>query len=326
MTHQGSLTPTTYEGVVQFAKTIATSQMVPANFRGKPADILVAVQWGNEVGLGPMAALQNVAVINGKPTMYGDAAMALVSAHPAFGGCEETIEKIDGDLTAICKITRVILKKPVTATRKFSQANAKRAGLWDKAGPWKLYPERMLQMRARGFALRDAFPDALKGIIIKEEAEDMPNDEMKVINPLDALKQPKEEKATAIEDATEALEVLDNPQVPEETETVEEASVDSEPWLFTLPAFKEGEKEETATYPDGEGWCAVFSEQMNVMAKDNSFSFEERRHNVKVIKEANDESISRIKSDRYDLSKGVEAGYKKMIRTLSAQAKEANNG
>ena len=326
MTTQGSLTPTTFEGVVQFAKTIATSQMVPANFRGKPDDILVAVQWGNEVGLAPMAALQNIAVINGKPSIYGDGMMAIVSAHPAFGGCEETIEKIDGDLTAICKVTRVILKKPVVKTFKFSQADAVRAGLWGKQGPWKQYPKRMLQMRARGFALRDAFPDALKGIISKEEAEDVPEVEMKVINPLDALKQPKEEKATAIEDATEVLEVLDNPQVPEETETVEEASEDSEPWLFTLPAFKEGEKEETATYSDGEGWCAVFSEQMNVMAKDEGFSFEERRHNVKVIKEANEDSISRIKSDRDDLIKGVEAGYKKMIRTLSAQAKEANNG
>src|SRR6185295_12780043 len=54
------------------------------------------------------------------------------------------------------------------------QADAKTANLWGKAGPWTQYPKRMLQMRARGFGCRDCFPDLLRGIIIKEEAEDMP--------------------------------------------------------------------------------------------------------------------------------------------------------
>jgi hypothetical protein len=50
--------------------------------------------------------------------------------------------------------------------------DAKRAGLWTKAGPWQTYPRRMLQMRARSFALRDAFPDVLKGLISVKEALD----------------------------------------------------------------------------------------------------------------------------------------------------------
>ncbi len=63
-------------------------------------------------------------------------------------------------------------RKPVIA--KFSVEDAKRAGLWGKQGPWQAYPKRMMQMRARGFALRDAFPDALKGLITVEEAQDFP--------------------------------------------------------------------------------------------------------------------------------------------------------
>lgn len=46
------------------------------------------------------------------------------------------------------------------------------AGLANKGGPWKMFPKRMLQMRARGYAIRDAFPDILNGIITREEAED----------------------------------------------------------------------------------------------------------------------------------------------------------
>jgi hypothetical protein len=56
--------------------------------------------------------------------------------------------------------------------RTFSEADAKKAGLWGKSGPWAQYPARMLQMRARGWALRDAFPDALKGLGIREEVQD----------------------------------------------------------------------------------------------------------------------------------------------------------
>jgi hypothetical protein len=65
-------------------------------------------------------------------------------------------------------------RKPVTA--RFSVEDAKRAGLWGKQGPWSAYPKRMMQMRARGFALRDAFPDVLKGMITAEEAQDYPSD------------------------------------------------------------------------------------------------------------------------------------------------------
>ena len=54
----------------------------------------------------------------------------------------------------------------------FTVGDAIRAGLWKKAGPWTMYPKRMLQMRARSFALRDAFPDVLRGLVATEEVED----------------------------------------------------------------------------------------------------------------------------------------------------------
>ena len=59
----------------------------------------------------------------------------------------------------------------------FSEQDAKVAGLWGKSGPWKQYPKRMLQMRARGFNLRDNFADILGGLITAEEARDMPEAE-----------------------------------------------------------------------------------------------------------------------------------------------------
>jgi hypothetical protein len=162
-------TPTTLTEAMQFSELMAKSTMVPRQYQGKPEDILVACQWGAEIGLSPLQALQNIAVINGKPSVYGDAALALVQASPV---CEDIEESVEGD-TAIC-VAKRRGRKPVTA--KFSVDDAKRAGLWGKQGPWTQYPKRMLQMRARGFALRDAFPDVLKGLITSEEAMDFPVD------------------------------------------------------------------------------------------------------------------------------------------------------
>jgi len=166
--------PQTMNEAIHFSEMLAKSQMIPKQYQGKPEDILVAVQWGYEIGLAPMQALQNISVINGRPSVFGDAAMALVQSSSA---CEDIEEFVEGEGTsnpvAVCVAKRKG-RKPVTS--KFSVEDAKRANLWGKQGPWTQYPKRMLQMRARGFALRDAFPDVLKGLITSEEAMDFPTE------------------------------------------------------------------------------------------------------------------------------------------------------
>ncbi len=170
------LRPQTFDQLVRFSEMAASSQMVPRDYLGKPTNIMVAVQMGSEIGLAPMQALQNIAVINGRPSVWGDAMLALCKAHPAWGGIKEMIDGTDTDMVAVCEIHRKG-DHPVIST--FSVDDAKKANLWGKTGPWQQYPKRMLQMRARGFALRDAFPDALKGLISAEEAQDIPADDFK---------------------------------------------------------------------------------------------------------------------------------------------------
>jgi hypothetical protein len=153
-----------FDELGRFCKAIVNSGLAPKTFNSTEA-VMVAIQHGMELGLAPMQALQSIAVINGKPCIYGDAALALATAHPSFLDIEETT---DGT-TATCVIKR---RDRSAVVRTFSEADAKRAGLWGKSGPWAQYPARMLQMRARGWALRDAFPDALKGLGIREEVQD----------------------------------------------------------------------------------------------------------------------------------------------------------
>jgi len=165
------LAPTSFSELVQFSELAAKSQLVPKEYRNQPADIMLAVQLGSEVGLRPMQSLQNIAVINGRPCVWGDALPGLCKASPVYDDIIESWENADDPdrLTAVCTAKRHG-STPVTA--RFSTMDAKRAGLWTKPGPWQTYPRRMLQMRARSFALRDAFPDVLKGLIAVEEALD----------------------------------------------------------------------------------------------------------------------------------------------------------
>lgn len=172
-TMRGALAPTTMGEAMQFAEMLASSTMVPKDYQRNPSNVLVAMQWGAELGLAPMQALQNVAVINGRPSIWGDAALALIRGSGLCDGVKETIEGEGDAMVASCAMKR---RGEDWERRSFSVADARKAGLWGKAGPWSQYPQRMLQLRARGFAARDVFPDVLRGVITAEEARDIPQE------------------------------------------------------------------------------------------------------------------------------------------------------
>ncbi|MAH49090.1 hypothetical protein CMI37_24915 [Candidatus Pacearchaeota archaeon] len=164
--------PSNLGELMQYAEFIAGSALVPKAYRGNPGSIVIAVQMGETVGLKCGQALQNIAVIGGRATIWGDAVLALCLAAP---GCidiiEDDIATIKENQAATCIAKR---RNRPDKTCTFSVEDAKKAGLWGKDGPWQTNPNRMLQMRARGFACRDQFPDALRGLSMREEVADIP--------------------------------------------------------------------------------------------------------------------------------------------------------
>jgi hypothetical protein len=306
LTTTAGFAPANITEAIKFSELLAKSQMVPRQYQGKPEDILVAVQWGCEVGLAPLQSLQNIAVINGKPSIYGDAAMALVLASPVCEGIEESIE---GEGTpnpvAVC-VARRRGRAPVES--RFSVEDAKRAGLWGKQGPWTAYPKRMLAMRARGFAIRDCFADVLKGLITAEEAQDYPDDrkasnvvKMPTKNPLDALAAPA---PVVVDDDPGQQQVQEDEQQQAEEErpaTAEEIKQQFEEagieivdvqtrgnWALYVP---NKEPEWLSTKAD---WAKAYSELADKVALAGRASPESRIEKLGELRRANEPTFNKL--------------------------------
>lgn len=172
------IVPRSIEEAFRMAEMLKIANMAPDSLK-TPEAVCVAILHGLEVGMTPLAAVQSIAVINGKPSLWGDGFLAVIQASGLLEWKREYEEKVDGEgLTAFCVMKRK--GDPEPATCKFSEKDTDAAGLKGKAGPWRSYPARMRKMRARAFAGRDLFSDVLKGMKMAEEVNDyvdvIPND------------------------------------------------------------------------------------------------------------------------------------------------------
>lgn len=158
-----ALVPQTLDEAFRVSQAIAASGLAPRGLE-KPEQIMVAIMAGAELGFAPFQSLQSFAVVNGRPTLWGDGLVAVVRRN----GC--TIREWHEGETAFCEVTRPDTGE--TIRRQFSQADAAKAGLAGKTGPWQQYPQRMRAMRARAWAVRDGCADMLRGFQIAEEVAD----------------------------------------------------------------------------------------------------------------------------------------------------------
>jgi hypothetical protein len=230
------LTATNMEQAVKVAEMLAKSTLVPKAYQGQPANVLVAMAYGESFGMQPLQAMQSVAVVNGMPGLYGDGLLAVCRSCSSWEWMQEAI---DGE-TAICTAKR---RNEPEVTATFSVADAKRAQLWGKAGPWTQYPTRMLAMRARAFALRNLYADVLRGMGSAEELQDIPAEMPAVqVEParIDNAEQPQQTKAAAILTKARAKRQAKPAAIPEVIETQpepaagESSAADSQPTVQNL--------------------------------------------------------------------------------------------
>lgn len=162
-----AIIPQTLEETFRLANAISQSGLAPKSL-DSPEKVMVAIISGAELGMPPFQSIQSFAVINGKPSIWGDGMLAVVRSK-GFK-VQEWFDNEDAPTKAFCKVTRPDTGEEIERT--FSLDDAKKANLLGKQGPWQTNQKRMLQMRARAFGCRDGAADILRGFQMREEVED----------------------------------------------------------------------------------------------------------------------------------------------------------
>jgi hypothetical protein len=167
------------EQALIFAKAVIASGLAPYQFK-TPEAVLVAIQFGMELGLPPLSALNSVMIVRNRPCLWGDAVPGI---------CAKVIESYKDEEIGVqgtdswgwkCTAKRKDRADPIS--RQFTVADAKVAKLWQKKGkdgedtPWITHPSRMLLNRARTFCYRDLCPDIMRGMYTAEELKDIPGE------------------------------------------------------------------------------------------------------------------------------------------------------
>ncbi len=164
------LVPTNVEGRLAYANALSKAQLLPETFRGKPADVLVAMDWGESLGLTPMQAMQSIYVVHGRPGLSSQAKQALASK------AGHRIRVSGDDKAATARLWRADDPEyPYEATWTMAMAN--RAGLTGKKGTtWEAYPHVMLRRRAVSDVVEQACPELLLGLSTADLDGDWPDD------------------------------------------------------------------------------------------------------------------------------------------------------
>lgn len=243
----GPLMITDMDSGWRLAAAFAASGMLPKSYAGSiqemTAKAFTAMQMGAELGLMPMQSIQSIAVINGMPSLWGDAQRGIVLNHPDCEDVEDLYEgewkgrdNTDPSFMAVCIVKR---KGRTPVRREYSIQDAMDAGLWqtekvvtkygqggkpytkDNDSAWYKHPKRMLNRRAAALAHRDAFSDALKGLgHIAEEIIDITpvlEQEQRAVKPtLQNLL--RKEKGEDVQKKTEESMELERDNVPQNTD------------------------------------------------------------------------------------------------------------
>lgn len=158
-----AIVPKDFAEVQSFSEVLAKSALLPEALRGKPADVVVQILAGRELGIPPMAAIRGVHVVLGKPILSADAMIAVALGS---GKCVYFRRVAESDKSVTWETLRVGWTTPQQCT--WTMDMAKSAALNTKDN-WRAYPRSMLSARAAAELARSAYPDVLLGCYVDDE-------------------------------------------------------------------------------------------------------------------------------------------------------------
>lgn len=162
------LSPQTAEEAYRLSTHLAKSDLCPKSFGQNPANVFAAIMMGAEIGVGPMQAMANIAVVNGRASMWGELVSGLIWGSSV---CEKLEDKVTGKGESLAVTITAKRKGAAEYSYTYTWEDAKTAGLTSK-DTYQKYPKDMLYWKALGRVAKRLFPDVLKGIAIREIADD----------------------------------------------------------------------------------------------------------------------------------------------------------
>jgi hypothetical protein len=148
---------------VALAHELANAQLLPKAYQKNPANLLYAIEYAEALGISPISAVTSIHVIDGKPT----ASAQLIAGLGRRAGHKVRVAFDPATKTATAQVIRKDDPDFVFES-VWTMARAQGAGLTGK-DVWRKYPDAMLKARAITEVARDAFPEALFGVVYTAE-------------------------------------------------------------------------------------------------------------------------------------------------------------
>lgn len=149
---------------LKLSERLSTSGLIPVALRNKPADVLVILMTGRELGLAPMQALRSINVIQGKAAMSADLMQALAVSRRDV--CEY-FQMIESTAQVATYETRR-RGNPSPTRMSYTMEEAQAAGLASNDN-YRKNPAAMLRARCKSALCKAEYPDLLAGVYDPEE-------------------------------------------------------------------------------------------------------------------------------------------------------------
>ena len=176
-----------WDKMMEMAEFLSKSTVIPISYQNRPENILICVDLASRMGLSPLAVMQNLYIIQGKPSFSGQAIASLIRSSGQFSNVEVNFVGEEGKDSWGCYVSAERNGKTLkgaTVTMKMAHAEG-----WSKksGSKWLTMPEIMLTYRAYTFFGRQFAPELMMGLHAVEELEDIGivQEKSKVVNPFD---------------------------------------------------------------------------------------------------------------------------------------------
>jgi hypothetical protein len=188
----------------QAAEMLASSSMVPVTYQNNPGSCFIALNTALRLRMDPLMIMQNLYVVQNRPSWSGQFAIALVNICPKFSATWFEYRNEEDFQKGVRMCAQLKTGQNVYGT--WITPEMVKAEGWGKK--WQTMPEQMYKYRAAAFFARTNCPEALLGLSVEGEAEDIADKSQPDIKP------PLFKSRASMSDVVDAEKVADSPRLP----------------------------------------------------------------------------------------------------------------